>query len=171
MKILWIVLGVLGCLCLVCAGGGYFLYTKVRDVSDDTGKFGDESFRAIAANWNVNEFKKRAAPEIEQDNGKDAIPNLMQRLSTQLGPLKGDFHSSVTNFQANNNNGVTRTTADWFADATFEKGSGHVTMELINRDGNWQILKFNVNSEALKGAPAGETKNDEPNLPSTAGTK
>ena len=125
-------------------------------LSANTGKFGDDSFRAIAANWDVKEFQKRAAPEIEQENGKDAIPNLMQRLSTQLGPLKGTFESHAPSI--NSNNGIT--TANWFADATFEKGPGHVTMELINRDGKWQILKFNVDSDALKAKP-GETKNDD----------
>jgi hypothetical protein len=169
MKVLWIVLGVLGGLCLICAGGGYFLFNKGKAVFDEAGKFGDESFRAVAANWDLGEFQKRAAPEIEKDNGKDAIPNLIQRLSTQLGPLKGSFESHVTNFNAKTNNGVSYTTADWNADATFEKGPGHVTMELISRDGNWQILKFNVDSDALRGT--GETQNDEPNLPSGEATK
>jgi hypothetical protein len=166
MKVLWIVLGILGSLCLLCAGGSYFLLNKGKAVFDESGKYADESFQAIASKWDVEEFKKRAAPEIEQANGKDAIPNLMSRLATQLGPIKGPFDSHLTS--VNTNNGIT--TAKWNADATFEKGAGHATMELISRNGTWQILKFNVESEALKADP-GETKNDEPNLPSGDATK
>jgi hypothetical protein len=56
VKTLWIVLGVLGGLCLICAVGGYFLYAKVKGGFDEAGKFGDDSFRAIASNWDAKEF-------------------------------------------------------------------------------------------------------------------
>lgn len=150
MKVLWIVLGVLFGLCLICGGGGYFLFMKGKGVFDEAGKFGDDSFRAIATNWDVKEFERVAAPEIAEQSGKEAIPNLMDRLSKQLGPLKGSFTSHVTSFKSQNNNGISATYADWNADATFEKGSGAVTMQLISRNGNWQVLKFDVQSTAIR---------------------
>jgi hypothetical protein len=94
---------------------------------------------------------------------------MMARLGSQLGPLKGTFTSHLTNINAQNNNGVSETTADWTADATFEKGSGVATMQLISRNGKWQILKMNVESAALKTTPDA-TKPDEPNLTTTGAT-
>lgn len=150
MKVLWIVLGVLGGLCLICAGGGYFLFSKGKGMIDEAGKFGDASLRAISANWSIDEFNKRAAPEIGQQNGKEAIPALLTKLSTKLGPLKGDFTSHLTNINAQNNNGASAIYVDWDTHANFEKGEGDVTMQLISRNGKWQILKFNVDSPALQ---------------------
>jgi hypothetical protein len=168
MKVLWIVLSVLGGLCLICGVGAFFLFNKGKAVFDETGKFGDDSFRAIATSWDPKEFDSRAAPEIAQQNGKNAIPDLLERLKSTLGPLKGGFTSHVTSFDSKNNNGVSITTATWIAQATFEKGAGSVTMDLVNRGDKWQILKFNVDSPLLTAAPTEDksgTKNDEPNVP------
>lgn len=148
MKVLWIVLGVLGGLCLLCGGCGYFAYSKGKLVFDEAGKFGDDSFTAITRTWDIQALQSRAAPEVEQQNGKDALPNLVRLLSAKLGPMQ-NFTSSITGINAQNNNGETSTYADWKATATFEKGTGTATMQLIKRGDKWQILKFNVESQAL----------------------
>lgn len=149
MKVLWIVLGVLVGLCLLCAGGGYLLFRTGMNAMDDAGKFGDDSFRSIATSWDLAALESRAAPEIAEQNGPDTLPKLVATLKEKLGPMK-EFTSSLTGLRASSNNGVSATYADWKADARFEKGSGTVTMELIKRNDRWQILKFNVESDALR---------------------
>lgn len=124
----------------------YLVFSRGKAVFDESGKFGDDAFRAISSNWDVTEFRKYEAPEIEQQNGKNAVPDLLARLKDKLGPLKGTFSSHVTGFNAKNG----ATYADWNADANFEKASGAVTIQLVNRNDKWQILKFDVDSAALK---------------------
>ena len=174
MKVLWIVLGVLFGLCLICAGGGYWVYSKGKGALDEAGKFGDESFRTIASSWNQQDFE-RLAPDI----AKDDLAKLNDLLSTKLGPLKGEFTSHVTSFNARNNNGATSIEADWNADANFEKGPGHVDMKLLKVGDKWQVQSFNVESKLLQESDTkteaakpdeGGTKPDEPNLPSTGTT-
>src|SRR5579862_8028501 len=150
MKWLWIVLGVLLGLCLICGGGFYFLFSKAKGTFDEAAKFGDSSFTAIATSWDINEFNSRAAPEIAEQNGKNAVPELMNRLSTSLGKLKGTVSGHITNLSVKDNNGVNAEYADWKADVTFEKGPGQATMQLISRNGKWQIIKFDVVSDLLK---------------------
>lgn len=175
MKVLWIVLGILGGLCLICGGTGYFLFSKGRAVFDDAGKFGDESFRTIATGWDLQEFEKRAAPELAELNGTKPLPALINTYKDKLGPMK-TFTSHVPS--ANTDNGVL--TATWIADAEFEKGPGSVSMHLIQRKDKWEILGFTIQSSLLNGVPPGgeetppktdETKNDEPNVPAGTGGK
>jgi hypothetical protein len=179
MKVLWIVLGVLFGLCLICGGVGYYFVNKAKGSWDDASKFGNDSFRAIASKWDIQEFQSRAAPEVAEQNGKDAIPKLIERLSTALGPLKGNVSGSVTGLNFKDYNGVNAVYADWNADVNFEKGSGEATMQLIGRNGKWEILQFHVVSPQLNGTPgssdggdAGKSsgaKPDEPNMPASTG--
>ena len=162
MKVLWIVLGVLLCLCLICGGAGFWLYGKGKGAMNDVDQYAHESLVAIGAKWDAKEMEQRAAPEFGDQNGEHAIPQLMDLLAQKLGPIKGTFTGNVTGYNLQNNNGVSATYADWNADVTFEKGKGSVSMQLINRNGKWQILKFDVDSDALKDSKSGVGKATEP---------
>src|SRR5512140_2042580 len=102
MKVLWIVLGVLLCFCLMCGGVGYWIFARTKTNFDEGGKFGDDAFRTIASHWSVQDFDRYAAPEIAEQNDKDTIPRLMARLASALGPLKGGFTSHLTGVNATN---------------------------------------------------------------------
>ena len=155
MKVLWIVLGVLFGCCLLCGGGGYFLFMKGKGVLDEASKFGSDSLQTIATNYSPEDFAK-VAPQAVKDNSPEKINDFLNLLKEKLGPVKGPIEGHITNINAHNNNGDSTVSADWNADATFEKGTGQVTMQLESHNGKWEVLKFDVKSEALKAG----SKND-----------
>jgi hypothetical protein len=160
VKAIWIVLGILGGLCLLCGGGASLLFFKGKANADEAGSFGDQTFKTIATSWNPTSFSQLADPQIAKENGPEAIPQLMQLLSSRLGPVK-TFTSHLTGINSQANTSGSYTLVDWNANATFEKSSGHVTMQLINRGQGWKVLKFDVESPALKdqsGAAAPDEK-------------
>lgn len=158
MKVLWIVLGVLGGLCLICGGVGYFMFNKGMGVINESVAYGNESVKAIGANWSVDEFEKRA-PKIVSTNGKEQMIQLMalykEKLGTQKGDVKGDVLKSG-GIHAESNNGVSEVKANWSADVQFEKGPGHVTLELVSHEGKWEIMNFQIESDLLKSPPASQ---------------
>src|SRR5688500_9381049 len=78
MKPLWIVLGVLGGLCLICGIGGYFVFAKGKAAFDEAGTYGDASFKAIATNWDMQEFKSRLAPQVTQQNKPEVLDQTIE---------------------------------------------------------------------------------------------
>jgi hypothetical protein len=166
MKILWIVLGVLAGVCLLCAGGGYFLFMKGKGALDEAGKFGDESFRSITASWDQSNFMSLAAPELKSTVKQEEIDSYLAARKEALGPLKS-MDSHVTSFNAQNNNGETTITAEWNATVTFEKGSGTASMQLVKHGDKWGIARFVVDSPAVA---ANQRQGDEPAGVTTAGS-
>lgn len=146
MKPLWIALIVVGVLC--CGGGsffGYRLYSAGKDVVVGGQAFGDESLRAVAANWSASELKSRMAKEVFEQNPEGAIDQVTTVLADALGPIKPEsIKSTISGVEAKS---ATDTGSfmlvQYKADAEFEKGAGEVTMELIQRSGTWKIMKFN----------------------------
>jgi hypothetical protein len=144
MKIVLIVVGVLTLLC--CAGGGAVLYfggKKALDVAGEGKQFGDESLRAIAMNWSLEELERRAAPELIEQAGRPALKNITDTLGPALGPIK-TFESSIhgINAQSTTETG-TYTEVKYTANAEFEKSKGIVDMTLLKRGDKWEILAFN----------------------------
>jgi hypothetical protein len=150
MKVLWIILGVLGGLCLICAGGGYFLFSKGKAVLDEASTYASNSLSAIGTNWSYEEFQKRG-PDIVRDNGEEKIQKLLQIYQDKLGTLQDKPAGTVSSFHANSVNGASETTADWSAKAKFAKGEGTVMIHLVNRGSGWQMTEFNIQSPALSG--------------------
>ena len=146
MKPLWIVLGAV---VLLCCGGGLFLGSRVfmaaKDTVEGSMQYGDESLKAVAASWSAAELKTRMSKEVFEQNPESAIDNVATVLKEALGPIKPETLKSKilgVNAKTDSNTG-SFTIANYEAEAQFEKGKGQVTMELINRDGQWKILKFN----------------------------
>ena|SRR5579862_5841959 len=146
MKVLWIVLGVLFGLCLLCAGGGYFVFNKAKGILTDATQSGDNSFRAIATGWDEKVFKEQATPGFAGQTGESGIAALAQKYKASFGPVKGAFTSHIVGINARNNNGVSQTQATWTADVTFEKGSGSVTMDLVNMNEKWLVSSLSIRS-------------------------
>jgi len=138
----WVFLGV-----LVILGGfvGYFFY--VGSGLDASSKaYVDQSVPAIVASWSKDELLRRASPELRKAiPDEQQVAQLFGKLS-QLGKLeryegsKGDANISVT-AQAGK-----MITASYIANAKFEKGSAQITIRLIQKGTQWQILYFYVNS-------------------------
>src|ERR1044072_6629904 len=152
MKVLWIVLGVLGSLCLICGVGGYFVFNKGMTVINEAVTYGNDSVKAIGADWSIDEFERRA-PKIVSTNGKEKMTQLMAIYKEKLGSQKGDVKGDVLKeggIHAENNNGVSQVKGTWTADVQFENGPGHVTLEIVSHEGKWEIMNFQIQSDLLK---------------------
>jgi hypothetical protein len=76
----------------------------------------------------------------------------MRIYSDKLGSLQGSPAGHLEGLHANSNNGVSETTADWTADAKFQKADGTVNIHLVNRGHGWEMMEFTIDSPALQGA-------------------
>ena len=146
MKPLWIALGVVALLCcggVLFFGGAAFFAGKGK--LDAAGAYGDESLKAIASQWSASELKSRMAKEVFEQNPEGTIDNVTRVLGQALGPIKPTtLKSRILGIEAKTDTATgTFVTANYEADAEFEKAKGHVAMELIERDGQWKVLKFN----------------------------
>lgn len=146
MKPLWIALGAV---VLLCCGGALFFGSRVfmatKDTVEGSLEYGDASLKAVASNWSASELKTRMAKEVFEQNPEGAIDQVTTILKDGLGPIKPEtLKSKITGVEAKTNtNTGSFTVANYTAEADFEKGKGEVTMELIKRDNEWKILKFN----------------------------
>lgn len=145
MKKLLMGLGVLFLVLVVLAGlyVGYAMITGSH--LDQTSKaYVDESVPAIVGTWSKEELLKRAAPEMLKAIPEDQMDRVLAKLS-QLGKMthydgsKGDATIVITG------RGMI-VTAAYHATATFEKGTGNITIRLVQHDGQWQIAYFHVDS-------------------------
>lgn len=159
MKALWIGLAVLGGLCLLCAGGGYWLFSRGKSLYDEGVVFAGSSFRTVAHDWNYEEFRALAAPGTQRPDREffdDARRN--------LGPLKSASPGHVTAFKIRALDGDNAAFLDWTTDATFEMGEGQATLTVVGRGGTWKIYAFNVESPRLAHQADGSAQNDEPEI-------
>ena len=146
MKPLWIAIGAV---VLLCCGGGLFLGGRVfmaaKGTVEGALEYGDNSLKAVASSWNASDLKTRMAKEVFDQNPESAIDNVATVLKEGLGPIKPEtLTSRILGVEAKTNTSTgSFTIANYVAEAQFEKGKGEVTMELINRDNEWKILKFN----------------------------
>ncbi len=145
MKVLWIVLGVIGFLCLICAGGGYYIYSQAKGFSDEAGGFADSSFKAISANWNAQELISRGDPQFLGASSTKDIEMICQAASESLGPLKS-LTSSINGL--NYRNGVKE--ADWHGTGIFLKAQSPIEMKVVNSGNGWKILYFNLPSAEVE---------------------
>ena len=130
----------------IVAAFGYAAY--VGSGLDHSSKvYVDESIPAIVSDWSKEELLRRASPQLLQVMNRhpgqlDQVFSKFSRLGSlrRYGGCKGE-----ANIVFNLNKGKT-VTAGYSADATFEHGDAHIAVRLIQTDGQWRILLFNVNS-------------------------
>lgn len=149
------VLVLLGAALLVAIGWGIvgFGLFKVWSYSSALEKgsksYVDEVVPRIVSSWNAAELMERAGPELLEAASPEKVEKIFRAFSDRLGPLK---HYEGSQGQARTlitpQTGKV-TTASYVADASFEKGKASIQLNLVMRDGRWQIVGFYVNSDAL----------------------
>lgn len=159
MRTLWIGLAVLGGLCLLCAGGGYWLFSRGKSVYDDGLAFANRSFRTLAHSWSYDEFRALADPSV-QDPDRAFFDDARRK----LGPMISMTPGRVTAFKIRALNGDNAAFLDWTTDAQFELGEGKATLTAVGRNGTWKIYAFNVESPRLAHQADGSAQNDEPEI-------
>lgn len=109
----------------------------------------DDAIPKIVSSWKLKELLDRAGPELVAAAPSEKVEKLFQVFSARLGPLRSyeGSRGQARVFVSPRTGKVT--TASYVAEAIFEKAKGSIQVELILRNGKWEILGFHVNSEAL----------------------
>ena len=112
------------------------------------------AIRAVAQPWDPEALITRSSPELLAMMPGDKTRTFVAFARTRLGDLKEC--SPVQEGQWTSNVG-TRGFAVWatyFADCEFERAAGRVTMQVVRRHGQWKVIGFFLNSDALMTDPS-----------------
>jgi hypothetical protein len=145
MKTVFMVLGVIFLILIVLVAGfvGYAAYVGTKlDASSKA--YVDASVPAIIATWSKDEFKKRASPQLLQSAPDEQIDSLFAKLAGQLGSFQtydGSTGDSNVSYTTKNGKAIT---ASYTSTATFQNGKIDIQVKLIQINGDWMLLGFNV---------------------------
>jgi hypothetical protein len=119
-----------------------------RTLDKESHAYADAAISSIVSNWDVKQLELRASRELTsstQPGDLDKIFDALRKLGALKGyrGSKGEATISITTQKGK------VITANYLADADFERGSARIQIVLIQRDGQWQVLGFRVNSSAL----------------------
>lgn len=132
---------------LVAGIGGTVWYAQQLD--QQSKQYVDEAVPAIVTAWRSEELFNRSSSEFVQVTPINKLDSFFEILSVKLGALQSYQGSQgEAKISAIFPQGVT-VTANYTAKAVFENGSAIIKVQLIQRNNNWQILYFGVDSEAL----------------------
>jgi dimeric dUTPase (all-alpha-NTP-PPase superfamily) len=123
-------------------GGGYD-----PSLDKESKAYADVAIAAIITDWNEKQLLDRASPEFKQTVTRQQFDQLFHRFHN-LGHLKkcdpAQGHAgALTTTQAGKQIG-----AEYYADATFDKGAAVIDMTLIKHGDQWQIVGFFVKPPA-----------------------
>jgi hypothetical protein len=140
-------------LILGSAAGGLVAWQKAWALQRDGAQYVETNLPQIVANWNADEVLKRAAPEFLVPDIREGLPQAFLAFS-QWGKLRnlGKPNGNVTfvDFQVTlGDQGIPMPPkflnpvwARYVVDADFDAGSATIMMDLLHRDGHWQIIGF-----------------------------
>ena len=145
----WLV-GLILALALLTAVGsvGYLFYVGPRfDASSKA--YMDQNVPIILSRWSEQALWERAAPELKRVVTEEQLKGLFGKFSGALGNLKtyeGSSGEATIAFLFNKGQVVS---ARYTAKTSFENGPALIDVGLIEHEGQWQILRFYVNSPGL----------------------
>ena len=157
MKALWITLGVVAFLGLLCCGGVIFAGKRLFDkgmqavneameIPSGAQTYADESIRAIATSWDAKELEKRASSQLKAETSHGQFVRLMEQCKAKLGGLKtlGTHGSVQFNSGATTSEGAFQAVG-MTVSATFQKGPAEIRITVVKTGTEWQINEFRVN--------------------------
>lgn len=128
---------------------------KARSMERDGAYYVQTTVPLIVANWDADEVLKRAAPAFSTPAIREGLPQVFQTFS-QLGALErmgkpkgmvtfADYHLSVGDHDVPMPPQLLKPVwARYTVDATFEAGTASVIMDLLRRNGRWEIVGFYI---------------------------
>jgi len=136
-------------LVLIITLGAFFGYAAYqgRGLDASSKAYIEENVPPVLSTWSKEELLKRSSPQLLKivEENPERLDQLFQKLS-KLGALKS-FGEVKGDSQVFYNAGAGKTTtAAYTANARFEHGDARVSIRLMQNNGQWQFLLFNVNS-------------------------
>jgi hypothetical protein len=146
MKKILLVLGIiiLFLIGFVLANVSYVAFIGPRlDISSKA--YVDANVPVVISSWSWDELRKRSSPEFREALSDDQMNLFLPKLK-QLGSFqkyKGSVGQSYISLTIKNGKVIT---ANYTASAIFQNGSVEIHIALIQKNGQWQIDAFKVNS-------------------------
>ena len=149
MKKLCIVLGLVFCAIFALGAIGIaFVTVRGSELDKESKAYADAAIPAIIDGWNEKELLDRGSAEFKRAATQQLLDQSFYHFR-RLGRLKKcEPVQRPAGFSATASTDKT-VTAQYTAKATFENGPATITLGLIKRADQWQILRFVVNSPAL----------------------
>ena len=151
LRKIFIGLGVLFLLTIVGINISFInLFNYGANFDKESKAFVDQEVPAIISSWNEQKLISNADPKLLKVTSPDKIHQLLVYLSSHLGTMT-KYNGSQGQAAVITNNGVTTTSADYAANADFQKGSADITITLLQHpdDKKWYIIRFHVGSPTL----------------------
>ena len=149
MKKFLVVLGsIFLAIIVVVAAGIAFVAVRGTKLDKESKAYADGAVPAIVGTWSEKALLDRASPEFKKAIAIDELDRLFRWVSG-LGRLQHCAAARGQSLMSSTTQTGNRITADYDAEATFEKGKANIHLTLIKHGDNWQIMGFRVNSPAL----------------------
>ena len=143
---------VLALIALGLIGYVAFFY-QARRLEKEGKEYVDRAIPLIVRNWDYDALIARAAPELSRVVPPEKLALLFQMFAARLGAFKrynGSDGSAMLSFIGGQGMvGI----GEYVAQAEFEKESAELNLRVVKRKGRWQILNFQVNSDAFLHEP------------------
>ncbi len=129
---------------MLLAAGTVFLMVTGSKLDKESKLYVDAALPAIIAEWDIREVQKRASPGLRSNVDYAELQHSFKMLR-KLGKLEAYNESS-----GNANIAVSlwydyEITADYKANAEFERGTADIDIMLIKEGGSWLILNLYIN--------------------------
>jgi hypothetical protein len=135
-----------GFILLIILGGLFVINLSAtgKELDSQSKEYVDSAIPAIVLNWSEQELEKRADIELLKATPNNSIHNLFAYSSENLGSFK-KYDGSKGEASIISTNLETTITANYIANAEFEKSPATIQISLIKRGEEWKILSFHVN--------------------------
>ncbi|HTZ81353.1 MAG TPA: hypothetical protein VMC10_25815 [Stellaceae bacterium] len=157
MRKLFIALGIVFAVILVAGTVGLFVLARNGAALDAESKaYVDDAVIAITAHWKKDEFMKRATPQLLQSAKPKALDDLFDAAGFGLGPLVEYRGAQGQSLMSATTGTGTVISANYVAEARFQKGTAAIHIALLKIDGVWMINGFNIESTDMMSNLAGK---------------
>ena len=139
---------------IVLFGGMFVAGYSFATSHDREGKiYVDTIVPLIVTGWNDAALMAEASPEMLQIASRDQVHALFRTLGERLGALKEYGGATRIAYFVNFTTGGRVLTLTHTAPAVFEGGPAMLRIRTIRRGGQWNVLEFYLDAEALLRDP------------------
>jgi hypothetical protein len=121
-------------------------FRSIFQLSGESRAYANDAILGIVSSWNTSALVDRASPKLLQSDSQLSLKQSFSRLSKELGGLQ-KYHEVSCNVNSTLTQMGNLTTSKCNTILTFEKASATVEVQLSRQGNQWQIDRFQVNSE------------------------
>ncbi|WP_306251714.1 hypothetical protein [Parvularcula sp. IMCC14364] len=158
MRILVIILSIIGGLALlfVLAIAAIIMIgmKQIEPIMEEGTVYANETVRAIATDWDRQEFLERSSPEMMEVLTETMLNQFLSFARNELGNMTAFDDNAVceiAQYQFDEEGESAFLACK--ATATFEKANGNMDLTIVRHDGLWQLVGFNIIADNVSESP------------------